>query len=93
MSSFYLAAIQLVDPSGIPKTNDNAIKVALTDIFVLLGAISILMIVIAGLRYILARGNADATAQAKNMITYSVMGLIIAALAASIVNFIVYRAG
>ena len=51
------------------------------------------MIIVAGVRYIFARGNAEATAKAKNMILYSVMGLAIAALAASIVNIVLSRAG
>jgi hypothetical protein len=59
----------------------------------LLGAISLLMLVIAGLRYILARGNAESTAQARNMITYSVIGLIVAALASTIVNFVLGNTG
>jgi uncharacterized membrane protein YidH (DUF202 family) len=90
---WYLNALQLVDPSNLPKTNDNAVKTILTDVFIILGAISLLMIVIAGLRYVFARGNAESTAQAKNMIIYSVMGLVIAALAASIVTIVLNRAG
>ncbi|MBX4197654.1 pilin [Candidatus Saccharibacteria bacterium] len=88
-----LGDLNLLNSTNLPKTNDNVIKTVLTDTFILLGAISLLMIVIAGLRYIFARGNAEATAQAKNMITYSVMGLIIAALAASIVSVVLNRAG
>jgi hypothetical protein len=93
VSDFLLSALQIVDPSNLPQTKDNAIQVALTDLFVILGAISVLMIVISGLRYIFARGNAETTAQAKNMIQYSLTGLIIAALAATIVNVVLSRVG
>ncbi|HVS78847.1 MAG TPA: hypothetical protein VHD84_00980 [Candidatus Saccharimonadales bacterium] len=87
------SALQLVSPNNIPKTNDNDVQVVLTDAFVLLGAISLLMLVIAGLRYILAGGNAESAAQARRMITYSVMGLVISALAASIVTVVLNKAG
>jgi riboflavin transporter FmnP len=90
---WYLSAIQLVDPSNIPHTKDDSLQTLLTDAFIILGAISLLMIVIAGLRYIFARGSAESTAQAKNMIQHSIMGLILAALAASIVQVVLNRAG
>jgi hypothetical protein len=89
----YLSALHLIDSKNLPKTNNNTISTLLTDVFILLGAISVLMIVIAGLRYILARGNAETITQSKNMILYSVMGLVVAALAASIVNVVLSRAG
>jgi hypothetical protein len=92
---WYLSALDLLGPSekGLPHANDNIIATVLTDAFVLLGAISVLMIVIAGLRYILARGNTETITQAKNQIIYSITGLIIAALAASIVQVVLKRAG
>jgi hypothetical protein len=88
-----ISNLQLIDPTNLPKAKDNLLQTVLTDIFILLGAISVLMLVIAGVRYVFSRGNSDATAQAKNMITYSLMGLVIAALAASIVSFVLNKAG
>jgi cytochrome bd-type quinol oxidase subunit 2 len=87
------SALQVLDPHSLPKTNDSALQTLLTDFFIVLGALSILMIVIAGVRYIFARGNAESTAKAKSMIAYSVIGLIIAALAGSIVSVVLNRAG
>jgi cytochrome bd-type quinol oxidase subunit 2 len=87
------SALQIISPGPLPQTNDNALQTLLTDFFILLGAAAVLMIIIAGVRYIFARGNAEATAKAKNMIQYSVMGLVIAALAASIVNIVLDKAG
>lgn len=89
----YFALVQLIDPkkAGLPQTNDNVIRIVLTDVFITFGAIAFLMLVLAGFRYILARGNADKTSQAKNLIIYSLIGLIIAALAGSIVNVVISR--
>ncbi|MEX1995222.1 MAG: pilin [Candidatus Saccharimonadales bacterium] len=89
------AALKLLDKSNLPQTsaNDSTLNTLLTTFFIILGAIAVLMIVIAGTRYIFARGNAEKITQAKNMILYSVIGLILAALAASIVNVVINRAG
>ena len=87
------SVVKIIDPSPLPQAKDNIIKVALTDVFVLLGAVALLMVVIGGFRYITARGNADATAQAKGMITHALIGLIVAALAATIVNVVLGKAG
>jgi hypothetical protein len=90
---YFNDALKIIDPSPLPQANDNVLQTVLTDLFIMLGAIALLMIVIAGLRYILARGNTETTTQAKNMIVYSLIGLIIAALAASIVQVVLSRSG
>jgi len=89
-----LLSIELIQPKGVPQTqaNPDTLNTILSDVFLLLGAIAFLMIVISGLRYIMARGNADSTAQARNTIIYSAIGLIISALAYSIVTFIIKQA-
>lgn len=87
--------LNLVKANNLPHAtaNQSTLDTVLTDVFIILGAVCVLMIVIAGLRYIFARGNPDATAQAKNMIQYSITGLIIAALAAAIVNVVLGKTG
>ena len=47
-----------------------------------------LMVVIGGLRYISAGGNAESVAKARSMIIYSLVGVVVAALATAIVNVI-----
>ncbi len=54
----------------------------------IIGAIAVLMMVIGGLRYVLSAGDATATANAKNTILYAAVGLVIAAMANAIVNFV-----
>lgn len=53
-----------------------------------IGAISVLMIVIGGLRYTLSGGDQAGINAAKNTIIYSVVGLVIAVMANAIVNFV-----
>lgn len=53
-----------------------------------IGAVSVLMIVIGGLRYTLSNGDSTGINNAKNTIIYSVVGLIVAVMANAIVNFV-----
>jgi hypothetical protein len=74
----------------LPHTaaNKGSLDTILSIIFIVIGGLSVLMIVIAGLRYIFAQGDPTAMAKAKNTILYAIIGLIISALAYSIVNFV-----
>jgi type IV secretory pathway VirB2 component (pilin) len=81
----------LVDNSGLPKASPNSFANAINIVLAVMGALAVLMIVIAGLRYTLSGSNAETVASARRQIIYSVVGLIVIALAASIVNFVVSR--
>lgn len=52
------------------------------------GAISVIMIIIGGLRYVISGGNTTHVTAAKNTILYAVIGLIVALLGYAIVNFV-----
>ncbi len=54
----------------------------------LIGAISILMIIIGGLRYVLSAGDPKQTAAAKDTILYAIVGLVIALASAGIITFV-----
>ncbi len=88
-------AQQLVDKSSFPKAvaNQKTLNTILTDIFVVIGSLAIFVIVLSGLRYIFARGNPEKLTQLRNTIMYALIGLVIAALAAAIVNIALARAG
>lgn len=89
----YIGAVQFVDPTNLPKANDKLVESVISDFFILMGAVALLMLTVAGIRYIFARGNPESTTKAKNMIQYSLIGLILAALAESIVAFVLNRSG
>ena len=55
----------------------------------IVGGLAVIMIVIGGIRYITSAGNAQSVQSAKNMIMYSVVGLIVALLAYAISNFVI----
>ncbi|HSX17873.1 MAG TPA: pilin [Candidatus Saccharimonadales bacterium] len=84
----------LLNANNLPHHNDatqDDITKILNIIFIIVGALAFLMIVIAGLRYVFAQGEPNKIAEAKNMLIYALIGLIIAASAAAIVNFVVVR--
>lgn len=89
---FIFAVQNLVDPAGLPHTTDvKSTTRYLTVTFVIMGGVALLILVIAGLRYIIAAGNAEKMAEARRMIIYTVVGLIVASLAASIVGLVAGR--
>ncbi|HET9850407.1 MAG TPA: pilin [Candidatus Saccharimonadales bacterium] len=55
---------------------------------VLAGAIAVIMIIVAGLRFVTSAGSENAVAGAKKTITFAVIGLIVVALAQIIVHFV-----
>lgn len=54
----------------------------------IVGAASVLMIIIGGLRYTLSAGDSNSAAGAKNTIIFAVVGLVLAVMANALVNFV-----
>lgn len=71
----------LFGQAGIFKTITNVL-------LFILGAISVIMIIVGGLRYVISGGNSTAVTAAKNTILYAIVGVIVALLAYAIVNFV-----
>ena len=63
----------------------------INDVIFVAASISVLMIVIGGLRYTLSGGDSAGTRGAKDTIIYAVVGLVVSMLAFSIVNFVIGR--
>jgi hypothetical protein len=89
------AARGLLDLGSLPNPagaeSGSLIQTGLSVAFGIIGALAFLIIVIAGMRYMLAQGDPSSTAQAKNTIIYALVGLVIAILAESIVSLAVSR--
>ena len=52
------------------------------------GALSVVMLIVGGLRYVISGGNNTAVTAAKNTVLYAIVGLVIAFLAYAVVNFL-----
>jgi hypothetical protein len=72
----------LFGSNGIFKTITNVL------LFVI-GAISVIMLIIGGIRYVVSGGDAGAVTSAKNTILYAVVGIVVAILAYALVNFVI----
>lgn len=84
------------DPnSALCEHRDDDAKVFLTKIvntlLYILGAISVIVIIIAGFGYVTSSGDAVKVTKAKNTLMYAVVGLVVAILAYAIVDFVVKR--
>ena len=55
----------------------------------IIGAISVIMLVIGGIRYTVSAGDSSAVTAAKNTIMYAIVGIVVALLAFAVVNFVV----
>lgn len=71
----------LFGESGIFRTITNVL-------LFLIGAVSVIMLIIGGIRYTISGGDSTAVTSAKNTILYAVIGIIVALLAFAIVNFV-----
>ena len=62
----------------------------ITDVMLfLIGAISVIMLIIGGLRYVVSGGDSTAVQNAKNTILYAVVGIIVAILAYAVISFVI----
>jgi hypothetical protein len=54
----------------------------------LVGAVSVVMIIVGGLRYVISNGDSKQISAAKDTILYAVIGVVVAIAAFAIVNFV-----
>lgn len=55
----------------------------------IIGAVSVIMLIIGGIRYTVSGGDSGAVTSAKNTILYAIVGIVVALLAYALVNFVV----
>ena len=70
---------------------DSFFKTLVNTLLYIIGALSVLMIIIGGLRYTLSGGSAEAVKSAKNIIMYAIIGLVVAFLAYAIINWVLVQ--
>ncbi len=78
-------------PTGAAQNlfGDGSIFNTITNILLfLIGAVSVIMLIIGGVRYVVSGGDQGAVTSAKNTILYAVIGIVIAFLAFAAVRFV-----
>ena len=85
---------QNLDVTPLPQVQATPDKLRniMTIIFTITGAISVLMVVIGGIKYSSSMGDSQGVAKAKGTVIYAIVGLVVSILAVSIVGFVLGRA-
>lgn len=77
------------DCSAAPSSNLNGTIIAIINVLsAVAGVAAVIMIIIAGFRYITSGGKQESVAAAKNGLLYAIIGLVVAALAQVIARFV-----
>lgn len=74
-----------------PNSGEPQIKLILGIVFGIVGALCVLFITIAGLRYVLSAGDPQKANQAKEGIIYALVGLVVVIAAQAIATFVIGR--
>lgn len=79
------------DSEVCKNKNDGAaelVKDLINGLLFVVGALSVIMIIIAGILYTTSAGDSNKVSRAKNTLTYSIVGLVVAFTAYAIVNWV-----
>jgi len=74
-----------------PVTLDVGITRTINTLLYIVGVSAVIVIIVAGLRYVLSGGDPKNTTAAKDTILYAVIGIVVTLLAYAIVNFVIGR--
>ncbi|TAK89087.1 hypothetical protein EPO04_03230 [Patescibacteria group bacterium] len=78
------------DPLGIPVISlSNIAKTAVGVLSTVAGALSVIYLVIGGIKYSSSNGDSGKIQSAKNTITYAIIGLVVSITAGAIVGFVI----
>jgi hypothetical protein len=82
------------DPSDLDVPNVTASQVAtgvINTLSMVAGVLSVIFLVLGGIRYITSSGNAQRVESAKQTLIYAVIGLMLSVLAPVIVGFVIAK--
>ena len=81
--------------SSCGKANTTRVNSLITDVInilsIVIGIVAVIMIMIAGLKYITSQGDSAGISSAKNTLLYAVIGIVIVATAQIIVRFVLAK--
>ena len=80
-------------PLPQPSADKGEINKVLTIVFTVVGAISLLIVVLAGFEFVISQGDPQKVGRAKNVIIYAAIGLAISILAVTLVGFFIKQVG
>jgi cytochrome bd-type quinol oxidase subunit 2 len=94
MNSFNIASAQVLDPAKLPSSISSGPTVAqlinnvVGILFFVVGVASVIVLIVAGIMFVVSAGNEKQTKQARDAILYAVVGIIVSVAAFAITSFI-----
>ena len=70
------------------RTVEGTFETVVNILLLLVGAVSVIMIVVGGIKLVTSGGNQQSITSAKNTIMYAVVGIIVAFLAYAVIKFV-----
>lgn len=70
---------------------NGLVKLIINLFSIVVGVVSVIMIIVGGLKYITSNGDSNNVTSAKNTILYAIIGLVVVALAQFIVQFVLAK--
>jgi hypothetical protein len=82
-------------PAGVPSTLSvgSLLQIVSNVLIFAVGGISVIVLIIGGLRYVISAGNATQVQGAKNTILYAIVGIVVAVAAYALVQFVFTQLG
>ncbi len=78
---------------GSQEGTINGIVAKVINLFsIVVGVVAVVMVIVAGFRYITSGGSSDKVGSAKSTLMYAIIGLVIVAMAQLIVRFVLNKA-
>jgi hypothetical protein len=88
-ASSQLCSLNHLPGYGSDNATQGEIQTILSIVFGAMGSIALLMVVLAGFKYVTSAGNPQELSKAKNALIYAGVGLIVSALAFTLVTFVI----
>lgn len=82
------ADVNLTNPA---TANNDTLQQGLGLVYFVAGIVSVIIIIMGGVRYTMSGGDSGKVASAKNTIIYAVAGLVVVLIAAAVTQFIFER--
>lgn len=76
-------------PTNLFDGENSIFKNIVNILLFLVGAVSVIMLIFGGIKYVTSGGAQDQVTSAKNTIMYAIIGIVVALLAFAVVNFVV----
>lgn len=77
--------------AGLNGSLPAQIKIVTNTLLLAIGISAVIMLIIGGFRYVFSGGNEKSVSAAKDTVIYAVVGIIVAIMSYSIINFVISR--